>query len=108
MKSIVLAYVSEAISYPQKFQTLSGGPCPQIHLAVASVFFFYVCLLGMTQLTRTTLIALGGLMSPPKDTKVNLLLNFWGRAECTQKRNKSLLQVGLEPCLDLSIRSPVL
>ena len=42
-----------------------------------------------------------GLMSPPKDTKVNLLLNFCGRAECTQKRNKSLrnkslLQVGLE------------
>ena len=37
------------------------------------------------------------LMSPPKDTKVNLLLNFWGRAECTRKRNKSLLQVGLEP-----------
>ena len=34
------------------------------------------------------------LMSPPK---VNLLLNFWGKAECSQKRNKSLLQVGLEP-----------
>ena len=37
-----------------------------------------------------------GLMSPPKDTKVNLLLNFLRRAECTWKRNKSLLQVGLE------------
>ena len=37
-----------------------------------------------------------GLMSPPKDMKVNPLLNFWGRAECPQKRNKSLLQVGLE------------
>ena len=34
---------------------------------------------------------------PPKDTKVDLLLNFWGRAECTWKRNTSLLQVGLEP-----------
>ena len=34
------------------------------------------------------------LMSPPK---VNLLLNVWGKAECSQKRNKSLLQVGLEP-----------
>ena len=37
-----------------------------------------------------------GLMFPPKDMKVNLLLNFWGRAQCTEKRNKSLLQVGLE------------
>lgn len=36
-------------------------------------------------------------MSPPKDTKVNLILNFWGRAECTRKRNKFLLQVGLKP-----------
>ena len=26
-----------------------------------------------------------GLMSPPKDTKVNLLLNFWGRVECTRR-----------------------
>ena len=49
----------------------------------------------MTQLTRKLPIALrlifkgfpgtNSLMSPPKDTKVNLLLNFWGRAECTQK-----------------------
>ena len=38
-----------------------------------------------------------GLTSPLKDTKKNLLLNFRGKAECTQKRNKSLLQVGLEP-----------
>ena len=42
-----------------------------------------------------------GLMSPPKDTKVNFLFNFRGRAECTWKRNKSLrnkslLQVGPE------------
>ena len=37
------------------------------------------------------------LTSPLKDTKENLLLNFRGKAECTQKRNKSLLQVGLEP-----------
>ena len=68
----------------------------------------YVGLLGMTRLTRKLPIALtqanfkgfpgtDSLMSPPKDTKVNLLLNFWGRAECTWKRNKSLLQVGLEP-----------
>ena len=35
-----------------------------------------------------------GLISP-KDTKENLL-NFWGQAECIQKRNKSLLQAGLE------------
>ena len=53
----------------------------------------------MTQLTRKLPIALrlilrgfpgtNSLMSPPKDTKVNLL-NFWGRAECTQQRNKSI------------------
>ena len=35
-------------------------------------------------------------MSPHKDTKANLLLNFWGSAECTWKGNQSLLQVGLE------------
>ena len=48
-----------------------------------------------------------GLMSPPKDTKVNLLLNFWGRAECTQKRNKIFAASGTGT-LDLSFRSPVL
>ena len=46
---------------------------------------------SMTQLTRKLPIALrlvfkgfprtDGLMSPLKDTKANLLLNFWGRAE---------------------------
>jgi len=39
-----------------------------------------------------------GLMSPLKDVKVTLLLNFWVRAECTMKRKKKfLLPVGLEP-----------
>ena len=44
-----------------------------------------------------------GLMSPPKDTKVKVFFFFFGggggggRAECTQKTNESLLQVGLEP-----------
>ena len=41
-------------------------------------------------------------MTPPKDVKENLL-NFWGRAECTQKRNKSLLLVGLEPWIFQSV-----
>ena len=47
-----------------------------------------------------------GLMSPPKDTQVNLLLNFWGRAECSQKKEISTAS-GTGP-LGLSIRSPVL
>ena len=32
-----------------------------------------------------------GLVSPPKH------IHFWGRADCTCKRNKLLLLVGLEP-----------
>ena len=74
----------------------------------------YVGLLGKTQLTRKLPIALrlilrgaDGLMSPLKDMKVNLLLNFWSRVECTWKKNISLRQLGLET-LDLSIHSAVL
>jgi len=37
-----------------------------------------------------------GIMSPLKDTKATLHLNFWITAECTLKR-KSLLPVGPEP-----------
>ena len=66
-------------------------------------FFLYIGLLGMTQLTRKLQLALRLILRGSRDRRLNvpseanLLLNFWGRAECTQKRKKSLLQVGLEP-----------
>ena len=70
---------------------LSLARCSETGITVAALLLYFFLYIGLLEMTRTD-----GLMSSPKDTKVNLLLNFWGRAECTRKRNKSQLQVGLE------------
>ena len=73
-----------------------AGQCPvsAYTFCMTVCFFLYIGLLGMTQPTRKLQVALrlilrvsgtDSLMSPQKDTKVNLLLNFCGRAECTRR-----------------------
>ena len=78
-----------------------GVKLQEVHLSLEGTL--HISQLGCTFLgwftgddpvNKETTHGTNSLMSPPK---VNLLLNFWGKAECSQKRNKSLLQVGLEP-----------
>ena len=68
------------------YESENRGACSRPTEFFFGFFFMYIGLLEMTQLTRKLPIALrlilrgfpgtDGLMSPLKDTKVNLLLNF--------------------------------